>query len=86
MFSRVLKALAKKRGDDLRRMSLEEQDVLWEEAKRLEGEHHARAAEIKDPEEAFDKEKEWNEETDCLLEWGKTYVKAMIDTNHAPKK
>ena len=32
-----MEAQARARGDDLRRLSLEEQDALWEEAKRLEG-------------------------------------------------
>jgi len=32
-----MEALARQRGEDLRRMSLEDQDALWEEAKRVEG-------------------------------------------------
>jgi MazG family protein len=33
----TMEALARTRGDDIRRLSLEEQDALWEEAKRIEG-------------------------------------------------
>ena len=32
-----MEALARERGEDFRELSLEEQDALWEEAKRLEG-------------------------------------------------